>query len=372
MALPPSPVSPWALPLLHLKPNQLPQLEPAYHFTHSMHQNQHLPGIRELLTPQNTPPEMGKSRQSCDTLSIASDVDYQSPDPVLYNQHNETMRWRGPIASDQHIGSVVSTEFHSRPDIKRRIEAYRTQTNRIEANSPTDLEYALTLLFAESYRRQFIQHSPYPNPTSVARKLSSSKPSPTRAPLKNLGTNGSKVQKKRASSDAKPSSARSNKRNSKPYCANSNADTTKSARAKSTKPRIDETHRDVETFAAPALSMCEPMTAANNVKKFTGGSNDLSSDPEHYLLEPAELIVAEKLSLTCAKYLLTRGQILRGFVENISAAVTGKQSDNWNKTAAQKVCNIDVNKASCLFQFFSAVGWFKREHYLHLISTGQK
>lgn len=120
----------------------------------------------------------------------------------------------------------------------------------------------------------------------------------------------------------------------------------------------------------PDLAIAKLKTNAG-LKKFTGAAKilALSGDPERHLLTEHEIAVAETLSLTGQKYLLTRGQILRGYVENLKANQNGKHGENWNKTAAQKVCNIDVNKASQLFQIFMEVGWFNAQHYQHHLTT---
>lgn len=312
---------------------------------------------------------MRNSRQSSDTLSFASDMDDQSPDPALFYKHDDNMGWMDSPPSGQRIDDLVRLRRSSGPDIQRQIEEYRAQTNRRGSNYPTNDEYALVLSFAKSCQREVINHSrSLRTPASAARNVSKSKLS-TPAPLKNLVSNGSRVQKRRATRDAKPAVARSHKRSANQAASiNASDEGAKPSRAKSTKPRNDENYKDFQAFPPPT-SMKNPEKAAHQVRDFPGSSNDLSDDPEYHLLEPAELIVAKKLSLTCAKYLLTRGQIIRGHVELLTA---GKKGENWNKTAAQKVCNIDVNKASCLFQFFKDIDWFEKKHYKHLLPPSEE
>jgi len=116
-------------------------------------------------------------------------------------------------------------------------------------------------------------------------------------------------------------------------------------------------------------SMQNPRGAVEAVLKLitkpTAMWSDMSNDPERSLLSEAEITLCRVLNLTGCKYLLARGQIVRGYVNNQLDADEKKRKpvENWNKTAAQKVCNIDVNKASHLFAFFTKVGWFERHHY---------
>lgn len=112
--------------------------------------------------------------------------------------------------------------------------------------------------------------------------------------------------------------------------------------------------------------MKDGMAHARNdqiVRPFGGGTS-IEHDPERHLLSEPEALVATKLSLTCDKYLLSKRLILQGFAKYLRNRA--QSNENWNKTAAQKCCNIDVSKTSAIWAFYNAVGLFDddmHEHY---------
>lgn len=140
----------------------------------------------------------------------------------------------------------------------------------------------------------------------------------------------------------------------------------KSSRAKSTKPTTETDWTKVPDYSPSPCSMKDGMAHARNdqiVRPFGGGTS-IEHDPERHLLSEPEALVATKLSLTCDKYLLSKRLILQGFAKYLRNRA--QSNENWNKTAAQKCCNIDVSKTSAIWAFYNAVGLFDddmHEHY---------
>ena len=106
---------------------------------------------------------------------------------------------------------------------------------------------------------------------------------------------------------------------------------------------------------APAVSTMAP---GKNLKiDLKGHPLDLSDDPDRHLLDDQEVTLASILRLTAGQYLFAKRKIFERYVE---LARIGK---DFNKTSAQAVCHIDVNKASKLWTAFEKVGWFDRRHF---------
>ena len=83
---------------------------------------------------------------------------------------------------------------------------------------------------------------------------------------------------------------------------------------------------------------------------------DLSNDPNRGLLHEAELHLAAKLRLSCAKYLCCKRRL---FEARLTALRIGKE---FRKTDAQQACQVDVNKASRLHTAYERVGWLDRKY----------
>ena len=88
-----------------------------------------------------------------------------------------------------------------------------------------------------------------------------------------------------------------------------------------------------------------------------GNPLDLSEDPDRARCHSQEIAVAAELRLTCAQYLTCKRKI---FQARLQALKDGK---NFTKTAAQGACNIDVNKASQLWEAYDRVGWFRESWF---------
>lgn len=83
-----------------------------------------------------------------------------------------------------------------------------------------------------------------------------------------------------------------------------------------------------------------------------GHSKPLEEDPDVHHLHPQEKHIAETLRLEGHKYMYNKRKI---FQARLQALKDGK---NFTKTAAQGACNIDVNKASRLWDAYNGAGWF--------------
>ncbi|TKX19574.1 SWIRM domain-containing protein 2 [Elsinoe australis] len=119
-------------------------------------------------------------------------------------------------------------------------------------------------------------------------------------------------------------------------------------------PREDMDFRKIPDYSPPIHTMAP----GKNLKiDWKGHPLDLSDDPDRYLLDDAEVTLASVLRLTGAQYLFAKRRIFEKFVE---LASVGK---DLNKTSAQAVCKIDVNKASKLWTAFEKVGWFDKKHF---------
>ena len=105
---------------------------------------------------------------------------------------------------------------------------------------------------------------------------------------------------------------------------------------------------------------------------------DLSGDQHVDQLHPAEQRLASTLRFGGQKYLLCKRQFFRGRVQTMrNARATAEQRglnarqeellDRFTKTAAQQICNVDVNKASILYDVYKSVGWLKREHFVQFL-----
>lgn len=133
-------------------------------------------------------------------------------------------------------------------------------------------------------------------------------------------------------------------------------DSTNIARKQSKEPK--EYKEDADFSSLPDYS--PPMSSlADNAKalktEWRGNPLDLSQDPHKHLLHPAELALAATLRLSCAMFICTKRRIFAARREYFH------EGRDFNKTAAQQACKIDVNKASKLWTAFDKVGWFDKK-----------
>lgn len=95
--------------------------------------------------------------------------------------------------------------------------------------------------------------------------------------------------------------------------------------------------------------------------EWKGSTMDLSEDPLRDKLHPAELQLASILRLSCDSYLASKRRL---FMEKVSKL---KRGQGFRRTDAQKVCRIDVNKASRLYQAFEKVGWLDDKNFVKFL-----
>ena len=118
---------------------------------------------------------------------------------------------------------------------------------------------------------------------------------------------------------------------------------------------VNTTRNNVDFESIPDMSPpLESLNAAKSKLKtqWKGRQLDLSDDEHRGLLHKNELEVASTLRLSCAQYLSSKRLI---FEARVSYA---KKGLDFKKTDSQRACNIDVNKASKLWEAFNSVGWF--------------
>lgn len=138
----------------------------------------------------------------------------------------------------------------------------------------------------------------------------------------------------------------------------------KSARAKSTKAQKSDNFTDYPDFSPAWNAMQRPMEHAVKAKDYGTHPLDLSSDPHRHLLHEAETELAQRLHLSGSKYLCVKRQLFEEYVKLLRHE-SDKQA-NWNKTAAQRVSNVDVTKTSVVWQFYHEIGWFEKQLFREL------
>jgi hypothetical protein len=135
--------------------------------------------------------------------------------------------------------------------------------------------------------------------------------------------------------------------------------TPKSASPKPARPatnRDDSDYNALPDFSPPLDTL--PKGNSKILKTdWKGQALSLSDDPDREMLHEAELNLAGILRLSCATYLTSKRRI---FQARIEALRIGKE---FRKTDAQQACNIDVNKASKLWQSYDRVGWFNPDYF---------
>jgi len=119
--------------------------------------------------------------------------------------------------------------------------------------------------------------------------------------------------------------------------------------------------KDNDYLALPDYAPPTSTLPSNNPKclkvEWPGSRGKVEEDKDRYLLHEAELYLASILRLDCAVYLTSKRRI---FEARLNALRINK---TFKKTDAQIICNIDVNKASRLWEAFEKVGWFDPAHF---------
>ncbi|KAI7864757.1 Homeodomain-like protein [Spinellus fusiger] len=82
-----------------------------------------------------------------------------------------------------------------------------------------------------------------------------------------------------------------------------------------------------------------------------GSPSNISDLPFYEKLHPGEVHIASTLRLTPEQYLRCKRVLILGAQE------ASKKNSSFRKSDAQRVCRIDVNKASTLWSVFGRLGW---------------
>lgn len=111
----------------------------------------------------------------------------------------------------------------------------------------------------------------------------------------------------------------------------------------------DSNWRELPDYSPPISSI----TAGSHTLKalWRNSALDISDDPDFEHLDPLEVGVAEELRLHPVQYLANKRRFFAARV------VAMREHKHFTKTAAQQACNIDVNKASRLWEAYDRVGW---------------
>ena len=122
------------------------------------------------------------------------------------------------------------------------------------------------------------------------------------------------------------------------------------------------THKDTDFNSLPDYS---PFVSTLDKASFPeviwmGEAFDLSEDPYSYLLHQDEVSLAANLHIDCATYLTSKRRI---FIACVDCVKNGKE---FSKANCQQACNIDVNRASKLWEAFEKVGWFNETHFFRV------
>jgi len=135
--------------------------------------------------------------------------------------------------------------------------------------------------------------------------------------------------------------------------ASPSSQSSKHKRAPPTKKTFtnDSEWRTFEDYCPPVSSLDD---AEKPLKVGWGKSAtmDITSDADYSELHATEATVASELRLHPVQYLANKRRIFNEKVKKLQAG------QGFTKTAAQNVCNIDVNKVSKLWEAFAKVGWF--------------
>ncbi|TAQ88479.1 hypothetical protein B7494_g3188 [Chlorociboria aeruginascens] len=262
-------------------------------------------------------------------------------DPILYPSLDVQNASHPPLFNDHDESSTALRVVEGHV-------AAREPTQFREASPPKESEYQLALEFKShmfaSYdtnrsrwlkrERQFLQQD---------RMLGNYRPivpgtRPVRPPPR------------------KPQGTVKNKPPKKPSQTTARAHQTGEGVKRPTQRREDKDFNSLVDYSPP-LSSLPPRIRELNPPKHEGKSSklDLRGDPHAHLLHPDEMHLASNLRLDCASYLTQKRRVFIGKIESL------REGQTFRKTQAQKACNIDVNKASRLWDSFNEAGWFRPE-----------
>lgn len=328
------------------------------------------PQLSAMASTLMTPPSSSDLHKH-QKHSFSGPVQTGSADPQLFSHEPATSPPASPLFSPRQVRLPSLDEIGLRHFVHEHANA---DWNYKHTERPTEAEYMLVLdVLQRMQQRQSPEYKERSRSLSVSpRKLvtgsvaTASRRGVANAKLSSPAGARAKPTTSRVRRASSTQPASGSKRAARAISQAPNGEN-KSSRAKSTKPTTETDWTKVPDYSADPSTMKDPMMHAKNehiVKSFGGGTL-IDNDPDRHLLSEAEAFVAAKLSLTCDKYILSKRLILQGFVKYLQNR--GQSNENWNKTAAQKCCNIDVSKTSAMWGFYNAVGWFDddmHEHYM--------
>lgn len=124
---------------------------------------------------------------------------------------------------------------------------------------------------------------------------------------------------------------------------------------------VDVAYNSIPDYAPPTSTLSNGDPHILQVQWREKPYVDLSNDPDRHMLHEAELELATSLNLSCAKYLCSKRRI---FQACFKALQVGRE---FKKTAGQKACKINTNKASKICGAFEKVGWFDKKYFLQYL-----
>lgn len=319
-----------------------------------------LPSIRQILSPPVSPATNLDQEPGIHGGHIGVDV----MDPELFPRRLSTVQ---PLEASQPLfrAAEIDDTTTETQTVARHIQAREARGNK--QPTPTYSEYILAATFRQKVVDRFNE-----NPQLYIQKeleYLQAYPSRQSLPLSKRKVDTEKRSVKRLKSASKPMAERTivPKRapRSSPRDAMLDSFDVEPAPKHRRKPshtvpalREDMDFRKVPDLAPPIFTI----PPGKNLKvDWKGHPLDLRDDVDRHLLDEQEINLASVLRLTGCQYLFAKRKIFERYVE---LARIGK---DFNKTSAQAVCHIDVNKASKLWTAFEKVGWFDRKHFLQYL-----
>ncbi|EME47931.1 hypothetical protein DOTSEDRAFT_78084 [Dothistroma septosporum NZE10] len=396
----------------------IPQLlTPEEHAADSFSISKPLPSFQTAVPSPPASPEFN---------SFNTESHFRANDDILYPDHSsvqsqpserplfdEEIRWesqqrqptpateRSPSIATPH-GSPEQTPAHS---LEKNFEAAsiddQFQQRRSEPVGPVQLyntygldyyRYMLSQSEEHRKRRQAARQLPIPQDTKAAERDEY-----TRRVLASIGqayrvskAKATAVQTQPKPRTSRPLSSRASaKPESRPAPVNGSSPSVKRSRRQPStsdaafgalphiaqpKPRTraapskkidgeDEQWFNIPDCAPPLSYLDEP--GVKLVAQWNNGNMlNLDNDPNREHLHVQELEVAAVLRLPCNKYLANKRRV---FNERLKSLREGR---DFNKTSAQNVTKIDVNKASRMWQAFDNIGWFDEKWFQTHLENG--
>lgn len=320
-----------------------------------------LPSLRHILSPPVSPATRLDTAEEQGTTDDHDGVDVK--DPVLFPQSQSVAL---PEASQPLFRPAEPEVVSDTTLIDQHIQDQESSGSK--RPRPTRDEYIL----AATFRQRVVERYNADPRKYIAKELEFLSAYPTSfAPVSvtaspkrkhDLETRGNKRQKTAFKSvvEKLPAVKRAPRASPRDYMSDSfEASPAPVKHRRKPSQTVPVAREDMDFRKIPDLSPAvSTMAPGKNLKiDWKGHPLDLSDDPDRNLLDEQEVNLASVLRLTAGQYLFAKRKIFERYVE---LARIGK---DFNKTSAQAVCHIDVNKASKLWTAFEKVGWFDRRHF---------